>query len=196
MTSLGGHRRFLLLGVVVAAMLAAIAGCGESDEDAATSAAEEALTSTDPSSCTDLQTENYRRQIQLSMGDFAIEACQQELVLTAADSAEVTSIKVDGDTATVDVSHTGAAFDGQVISYEMVKEDGQWKLDLLAGFAEFDKATFARALDRLLVEAKDINPPGAECGNNQLKALSVEELEQLYTSGDFREYAKVYEPCS
>jgi outer membrane lipoprotein-sorting protein len=193
--SLGGHMRRLTFAALLTAALVTLASCGGNDEDDASAAAEEALTSTDPSSCTELQTENYRQQIQLSSGEFAITACQQELSLTAADSAEVTRVEVDGDTATVDVAHTGSAFDGQVISYEMVKDDGQWKLDLLAGFAEFDKAAFARSLDALSKEAEGLNPPEVECYNDQLKALSVEELEDLYTSGDFRKYSKLSAAC-
>jgi hypothetical protein len=186
--------RYLTIAAAVATGLA-LASCGGNDEDDASAAAEEALTSTDPSSCTELLTENYRQQIQLSSGEFAIRACEQELFLTAADSAEVTGVEVDGDTATVDVAYTGSVFDGQTLTYEMVKEDGEWKLNELLGFAEFDKAAFARSLDILLEEGKDVNSPGAECFNDQLKALSVQELEDLYTSGDLRKYGKLYAAC-
>jgi hypothetical protein len=184
----------MVLGLLAAALLA-IAGCGGNDEDDASSAAEEALTSTDPASCEELQTENYRQQIQLSKGEYALAACQQELSLSAADSAEVTDVSVDGDTATVNVAHTGAAFDGQVLTYEMVKEDGQWKLNELLGFADFDMDRYARSLDRVTKAGKDVVPPGTACVNDELTSLSVQELEDLYTSGDFREYAKVYAAC-
>jgi len=192
---LGGQIRHLVALMLLGIALGAMVGCGGNDEDDASAAAEEALTSTDPSSCTDLLTENYRQQIQLSSGEFAINACEQELYLTAADSAEVTRVEVDGDTAIVDVAHTGASLDGQVITYEMVKEDGEWKLNELIGIADFDKAAFARALDALLKEGKNVNSPGAECFNNQLKSLSGEELEDLYTSGDLRKYGKLYAAC-
>src|SRR5688572_30593703 len=189
----GGKTIYACVAAVMAAALLAIAGCGGddgNDEEEATVAVEEVLTSTDPSVCTDLQTEQYRQQIQLSKGEAALQGCQQELEFTAADSVEVTRLEIDGDTATVDVAHTGSAFDGQVVSYELAKEDDQWKLDLLTGFAQFDRAAFAGALDRLAKEGQAVNPPGVECYNNQLKALSEQELEDLYTSGDFRKYAK------
>ena len=200
MTGLGGNPRGPWLALALAAGLLLLAGCGGDgdggDEDEASDAAVEALTSTDPSVCTDRLTEQYRQQTQLSKGDFAIKACEQELEFTAADSAEVRNIEIDGDKATVDVAHTGSAFDGQVVSYEMVKEDGEWKLDLLTGFADFNRAAFANALDTLAKEAAGVNPPGVECYNNQLKALNEQQLEDLYTSGDFREYSKLYEKCS
>ena len=193
--SLGGHRQRLAAAILIAVGLLTLAACGGNDEDDASDAAVEAVTSTDPAVCTDRMTEQYRQQIQLSQGDFAIKACQQELRFTAADSAEVTNIELDGDTATVDIAYTGSAFDGQVVSYEMVKEDGEWKLDLLTGFAEFDQAAFADALDRLAKETVNRRQPGLDCYNDQLKALSEQQLEKLYTSGDFREYAKLYANC-
>jgi len=194
--SLGGQRRHISLAAMLAAALLAPAGCGGSDEDDATQAAEEALTSTDLSVCGDLLTDRYLQQIQLAGGDQGVEACQAELNFSASEAAEAQSIELDGDRATAEIAITGGQFDGQVVTYELAKEGDQWKLDRLVGFAEYDDAAFDRAQDAILEKGKEVNPPGARCYTDVTKELSQQELEALFASGDIREYAQLFSRCN
>ena len=129
-----------------------LAACGgddsSQDEDDITAAIERAATTDDAANCTDVQTAAFTEQIEFTQGEEAIAACEESAGNgeVAGESVEVSSIEVDGDSATAEVAFTGGGLNGQTAAISLVKEDDQWKLDSLDEFTSFDKEAFTEGL--------------------------------------------------
>ena len=62
----------------------------------------------------------------------------------AAESVEVESFEVDGETATAEATFTGGSLGGQAIAISLVKEEDQWKLDALDEFIDLRQGRLRR----------------------------------------------------
>ncbi len=163
-------------------MLAALAlpacGGGESDEDQINEIAERAFLENDPAICDEIVTDNF---IQLLFaGD--IEACRKEAENPAddAESIEVTSLEVDGETASAEIKTVGGANDGQVIPYTFVKQEGDWKFDSAVNPAA---ASVLSAVQEQ-AQAAGLDEAAIDCAVERLQAtLKPNDLSGLIAQG-------------
>jgi hypothetical protein len=72
----------------------------------------------------------------------AFEAAVKAGQANVPDNMEIGDVKVDGDTATVDVTA-----DGQKSSFTLINEDGAWKIDLTNGAASSDSSAASTPTD-------------------------------------------------
>jgi len=149
-------RHLLIAGIPIAFVLVACGGDGSDDQEIADTIVLSAK-SDDPADCTRLATTSFLEQTQKQKGRAAVESCE---LLTAAaedaDSVVVTNINVSGAAATADAAFVGSGFDGQTVTFALVERDGDWKLDRIEGFVEFDRE---KLLARTRSELKEL--PGS-----------------------------------
>lgn len=125
---IGGVLAVVAIGVILVLVL----GGGEetTEEDRVREAAEQVITTEEPSACEELATQDFVEKATGEAGQAAVEACQEEPG-SLAEGAEITSTEVDGDQATVEAKLDGGNLDGEAIELGMVKQDDEWKLDEL-----------------------------------------------------------------
>ncbi|HET8813672.1 MAG TPA: hypothetical protein VFM51_01800 [Solirubrobacterales bacterium] len=174
-------------------------GDGESDEDKVIEVIETSATSDDPADCEALNTQAFLEQTQLSEGVQAIRDCEEEAEGEENDpkSVAVSNVGVEESTATADVAFTGGTYGGQTLSVQLIEEDGDWKLDEVLGFAEFDQdqlvATFEESLSS---DEAGLTPQEVTCFGEALGALSKEETEEVLFGGSLERIVLFFEGCS
>jgi hypothetical protein len=186
--------QFTALAVAFVLGAFALAACGGSDsnqdEDDITAAVDTAATSTDPSKCVDVQTENFANQT-----DGSVKECQKNAGDAVADSVDVSNIEVDGDKATADAAVTGSVFDGQTLQLGLVKEGDQWKLDEFSGFADFDREAFIGAFLDEIKSDGDTPASAVACLQKQFEAATDEQLQAVVTAEDQNAGDELFGPC-
>lgn len=191
----------LLLPVALLALalgLVACGGGGESGEDKIVSTIEESATSTDPSICKETETTAFMEQTNSGSGADAVKECEEETEEEDAndpDSVEVSKVKVDGGKATANVKFEGGSFDGQTAEVALVEEDGDWKLDELAGFANFDPSQIIQALAKQLEAEPEIEPQVASCIVEGLEEAPADEIESLVLENNTQPIVELAESC-
>ncbi|HET7120992.1 MAG TPA: hypothetical protein VFI17_07040 [Solirubrobacterales bacterium] len=187
----------VLLTLALAVGLAACGGGGESDEDKIVSAVETAATSTDPAVCKETETLNFMEQTTGSSGKEAEEECEAEAKAgeNNPDSVAVSKVEVDGGKATANAAFKGGSFNGQTLEIALVEEDGDWKLDEVAGFAKFDRGELTSVLSEKLEEEDAIEPRIASCIVEGLDEIPDEALESLVLTNDSQPIVELAESC-
>jgi hypothetical protein len=174
-------RKLLLGGCLIGVALALSAcGGGESDEDKIASAIETSATSTDPADCSALLTQNFLEQVEFGEGQAAVKSCEEDAKDESddPDSVTVTEVEVDGSNAAANAAFVGGTLDGQTVAIGLVKEDGDWKLDELESFAEFDREALIAGLEESFNGPDGLEEEAASCIIEELEASSEEELEK------------------
>jgi len=192
------HRLLLPLFVFVAALaLAACGGSSESDEDKVVDVIETSVTSDDPAGCTEFVTQTFLDQSEEGEGKAALKECEEDAADTSdnPDSVDVTEVEVDGSNATANAAFVGGGFDGQTLSVALVEEDGDWKLDEITGFAEFDQAKLAGAFQEQLEKEGSIEPAITSCIVESLEELNQAEFEELLLGGSSEGFVEIAEAC-
>jgi hypothetical protein len=182
---------FLSLVLIAALALAACGGGGSStssgdEEGAIAEAIEQSATSNDPSKCTELQTEKFNEQEKGTSGDEATEICEEETEgnESPAKSVDVSKVKVKGEKATAEAAIGGSALNGQTVEIELVKEDGDWKLNQFLQFTKFNAKDLGAALEEEFEEAEeDVSPELAKCISAGVGKLSQKEAEAVAFEG-------------
>lgn len=139
----------------------------------------------DPEDCETLQTARFLRQTQKKQGRGNLEQCiaETEKGEEAADSVAVTKVEVGGSRASADAAFDGGDLDGQTLSIELVEEDGEWKLDRIAGFAEFDREGLAAAFRQDVEESsEELGPEATACLIARIESASDAVLEEIMLS--------------
>lgn len=190
-----------LLPLALLALVFGLAACGgsESDEDKVVEVIETSVTSTDPADCKELATQAFLEQTELEQGSAAVESCEESAEDTENDpeSVEVSEVEVDGSSATADVAFTGGSFDGQTLSVALVEEDGDWKMDEVTGFAEFDQETLANTFEEGLQSGEDaLDPQLASCFAEVIRDLPKAEAEEIVIGGSPDPVVEILEGCS
>jgi hypothetical protein len=117
------------------ASLAAVAGCGGSDDDADVRDTVRAFVAATNQRdgdelCGELLTQDYLEKATGATGDKAEGACKQQLDLITGLKLKLVSVaepKIDGDEATVRATiATGGRRTPR--TFQLAKEDGRWKL--------------------------------------------------------------------
>jgi ABC-type glycerol-3-phosphate transport system substrate-binding protein len=171
----------LLAGLVLAAC-----GGGESAEEKIENAVETSATSTDPASCKEFETTNFIEQTNGVEEPEALEQCEEDAEEGKgnADSVEVSEVEVEGSEATATATLKGGSFDGQTVVIGLVEEGGEWKLNEFEEFKVFNAEKLLEALaSRFEEEAETIEPALAECVIEGLEEFSEAELEETAIEG-------------
>ena len=118
---------------------------------------------------------------------------QQEEPL--ADSADVSDIEIDGDSASAVAALSGGFIDGQSLELGLAKEDGQWKLDELVGFADFDREKYVDTI----IEGIGEETGGAQeiqtCVRQRIEEVSDEQLQATFLGNDDAVFERNLAPC-
>lgn len=191
----------LLPLVLIAALPLAACGGGSSSsgdsEGAIETAIETAATSTDPSKCTEVQTEAFNEVETGESGKKALQACEEEAKEdnSPAESVKVSNINVDGESATAQVAVGGGALNEQAIEVEVVEEEGDWKLNALEGFANYDGKALGKAIEKRLGEENGAPASLARCMGEAVSGMSQDEAEALAFENNTEGLEKLVEGC-
>jgi len=198
-------RRLILLpvlSILAALALSACGGGGSStsggDEEAAiVETVEKSATTSDPSKCTEFQTQAFNEQEKATSGKEATEICEEEAEQqeSPAKSVDVSNVKVDGETATADAAIGGSALDGQTIELELVKEDGDWKLNQFLQFTKFDAERLGKSFEKEATASEEIPPELAKCISAGIGKLDQKEAEAVAFEGDLEVIESIAGSC-
>ena len=147
-------RLILPLFLIAAALALAACGSSESDEDKITETIQTSATANDPADCKALNTVAFNEQTAGGSGPEAVKACEDEAEDDVGDpeEVEVSEVEVDGSDATAVATFVGGSFDGQEVEVALIEEDGDWKMDQLVRFVDFDAAAIVSGLRESLEE--------------------------------------------
>jgi len=197
-------RVLLLLTAALAATLV-LAACGDDDDDggggeeeaAITETIETSVTSTDPAKCTQVETQAFLEQTNFSVGEEALQDCEEDAADTANDpeSVDVENISVDGSSASADVRFTGGGFDGSTVSVDLVKEGEQWKLDAITDVPELNLEAFQESFVDQLQEQGDIPPQIADCIGQAIQDATEDDIKQVLVSGQEQDLIGLLGDC-
>jgi hypothetical protein len=185
--------------LVLAALTLTACGGGGSDEDKIVETIETAATTTDPSNCTELQTQRFNEQNNQVQGQAATKACEEQAEAgeEQAEGANVSNVSVNDDKATAEVEFEGGSLGSQTLEVALVQEDGDWKLDQVEGFAKYDGKSLGEEFE---AEFKE-NPEGvsaeqAKCIAGKIAALSKPDAEELFFGGSSEPIIQLAESCT
>ena len=147
----------LALLALAALAVAACGGGGSSAEDEVTEVIEQAATTKDPSNCTELQTLRFTEQNTGEKGKAAIKSCEESAKEEEqAEEAKVSNVSVNGEKATAEAEFIGGSLGSQTLAIALVEEGGDWKLDQIEGFANYDD----KALEETFLKRFEESPEG------------------------------------
>lgn len=185
--------------LMVAALTITACGGGGSDEDKIAEVIEQAATTSDPGNCTELQTQRFNEQNTEQKGKAAIKACEEEAEAgeDQAEGAKVSHVSANGDKATAQVAFEGGSLGSQALEVALVQENGDWKLDQVEGFANYDGQALGEAFEKEFNQ----NPEGlskqqAACIAQKIAGASQAEAEELFFSGSSEPIVKLAEGCT
>jgi hypothetical protein len=201
-------KSLLVLPIALIVMAMALTACGGGSSSSSSSGGEDAAieeaietsaTGTDPSKCSEVQTEAFNETESGKTGAAALKACEEateEEAGEAAESVNVSNVEVEGEEAAAEAEIEGSSLNGQVIAIGLNKEDGDWKLDSLIGFTKYDPAGLAEALEGKLGEEEGITPELATCISEGVAEMSKGEAEALVFEKDNEGIEEIAASCS
>jgi hypothetical protein len=172
----------LVFAFLLIASALALAACGGGGEDVKVEeVVETSATTTDPTDCKKLETQDFMQQVSRKRGEAAVGKCEEEAEKEeGADSADVSDVAVDGARATADVALSGGDFDGQALEVALVKEGDQWKLDEVVKFTQLDREKLMEAFERDFREhSGEVSPQFAACFLGALGKAKKKEIEEF-----------------
>lgn len=177
------RRLVLPLLLIVSALVLVACGSSNGDESQIEDAIETSATSTDPADCTKFNTKHFVEQTTQTEGTEAIKTCEKEASeKSGASSADSSNIEVDGSKATADVALSGGGLGGQEVEVALIKEDDQWKLNELTGFANFDQAKVVETLEKQFAKSSEISKSLAACITSSFEKAPAAKLEEALLS--------------
>lgn len=184
---------------VVAALTLTACGGGQSDEDKIVETIETAGTTSDPGNCTELQTRRFNEQNTEQEGKAATRACEEEARAGEAQAkgAKVSNVSVDGEKAIAQVAFEGGPLGSQALEVALVQEDGDWKLDQVEGFADYDGKALGKAFEKQFEASPEgLGPEQARCIAGKIAGASQKEAEELFFSGSTEPIILLAEGCA
>jgi hypothetical protein len=201
-------KSLLILPLVLLASALALTACGGSsssssgggDENAAIEEAiETAATSTDPSKCSEVQTEYFNETETGKTGPAALKTCEKEVEESEepAESVSISEIELQegGEGATAVVAIEGSTLNGQSLVVAMENEEGQWKLDGFMGFAKYEPEGIVTAFEEEL-EKEEASPEVVSCVGEGIAEWSQEEAEELFIEKEQGGFEELFAECS
>jgi predicted small secreted protein len=192
----------LVLPLLLLAAALALAACGGGDsgggeESKIEEAIEESATSTDPSKCTEFETQKLIETETEQSGKAAVKTCEEEAKSTEGqpESVDVSKINVDGEKATADVMIKGGTADGQGIEVALVEEDGNWKLDEFVKFSDYNAAAMTKSFEEAFEQEEGLTPELAKCLTKGFGELSQEDAESIILDKDPEAIEQLVKSC-
>jgi hypothetical protein len=176
----------LALLVLATLTLTACGGGGSGDEDKITEVVETSATTADPSNCTELQTQRFDEQNSAQKGKAAVKACEEEAEAgeEQAEGAKVSNVSIDGEKATAEAKFEGGPLGSQSLELALVEEDGDWKLDQIEGFADYDGKALGEVFEKEFEESPEgLNDEQAKCIAGKVAEADQAEAEKLFFGG-------------
>jgi hypothetical protein len=189
----------LALLVLAALTITACGGGGSSDEDKITETIETAATTSDPSNCTELETQRFVEQNSEKKGKAAVKSCEEEAEAGGeeAEGANVSNVSVNGSKATAEVEFEGGPLGSQSLELALVEEDGIWKMDQVEGFANYDGAALGEAFEKEFEEEPEgLNKEQATCIAEGIAKSSKAAAEELFFSGSPEPIVELAKSCA
>ncbi|HTR75309.1 MAG TPA: hypothetical protein VMH33_08645 [Solirubrobacterales bacterium] len=198
-------KSLLILPLVLLASALALAACGgggssssgSGEEAAIEETIEKSATTSDPSKCTELQTQAFNEQEKGVSGEEATEVCEEaaEEKETVAEGVSVSNVSVEGEKATADAEVEGSGLNGQTVELELVEEEGQWKLNQFLGFASYDSEALAAALEEELEGEEGVSSSEIKCLGEGFSEMSQEEAESVAFEANIEVVEELLESC-
>jgi hypothetical protein len=188
----------LALLALAALAVTACGGGGSSAEDEVTEVIEQAATTKDPSSCTELQTLRFTEQNTGEKGKAAIKSCEESAKEEEqAEEAKVSNVSVNGEKATAEAEFIGGSLGSQTLAIALVEEGGDWKLDQIEGFANYN----GKALEETFLKRFEESPEGLTkkqytCIAEGIGKASTAEAEAMFLSGASTEIEELAQGCA
>jgi hypothetical protein len=188
----------LALLALAALAVTACGGGGSSAEDEVTEVIEQAATTKDPSNCTELQTLRFTEQNTGEKGKAAIKSCEESAKEEEqAKEAKVSNVSVNGGKATAEAEFIGGSLGSQTLAIALVEEDGDWKLDQIEGFANYD----GKALEETFLQRFEESPEGLSkqqytCIAEGIGKASTAEAETMFLSGSSIKIEELAQGCA
>jgi hypothetical protein len=196
------NKRILVpFALLLAAALLTLTACGggSSDEDKITETIENASTTSDPSNCTELETQRFVEQNSTEKGKAAIESCEKEAEaeVEVAESVDVSNVSVNGSKATAQAAFEGGSLGSQAIEVALVEEGGNWKLDYVEGFADYDGKALGEEFEKQFEgeEESELTPEQTKCIIDKISGLSKEEAEEAFFAGTAGPVIELVQNC-
>ena len=192
-------KRCLVLPCLLIAAVFFLAACGSSDNEEGQ--IEEAIkisaTSTKPSSCKEVSTQQFMEQTTRSKGSEAVKACEKEASEgNGAKAVTVSKVEVDGSKATADTALTGGSLDGQEVEIALEKDGDQWKLDEITGFAKFDEEKVLSTFESNFAEqSSGVSKGQAACIVKSFEEAPQAEFEKALLNGSTEGFEKIAGGC-
>jgi hypothetical protein len=198
-----------MLPIALIAMAMALTACGGGSSSSSSSgggedaAIEEAIetsaTSSDPSKCTEVQTENFNETESGKTGPAALKVCEEEAEegSEAAESVTVTNVEiVEGSGAAAEVEIEGGSLGGQTVAIALEKEEGDWKVDGFMGFIKYDPAALAAALEERLGEEEGTTAELAPCIAEGVEEMPEAEVEAMVFEKENEGFEELVAACN
>jgi hypothetical protein len=203
-------KSLLVLPIVLIAMAMVLTACGGGgssssgssgggEEEAIEAAIETSATSSDPSKCTEVQTENFNETETGKSGAAALKVCEEEAEEGSepAESVTVTNVEiVEGSGAAAEVEIEGGSLGGQTVAVAMEKEEGDWKLDGFMGFIKYDPAALAASLEEKLGEEEGVSSELAACIAEGVEELPEAEVEAMVFEKEEEGLEEILNACN
>lgn len=194
---------FACLSILLALGLSACGGGGGSSSSTDGAAAEveavvkDSAMQSDPSTCTELNTQRFDEQLAHEEGPKAVKLCEEEAESDSPKASDVTftNVKVDGSKATLDAAMEGTIFDGQTIAVALVKEGGQWKVDQITSVVKLDSAKLEETFTERLEETGQLSDEQVSCIAGALGSASQKQAEEVLLSSSAQPLIKVATGC-
>lgn len=150
------------------------------EERAVRDVVQEAMTTTDPSSCTELYTRGLLEQSTGERGAAALKACRDEADKPGAKSLKIDDVRVSGPRASADIRPSGGELPFKSATLALRKSGGKWKLSRLKG-GVLDRPALFAVLRRGFAEPPDAIPaPLVDCAVKDLDGESTSRLTRAY----------------
>ena len=188
-----------LLALAALALTITACGGGKSDEDQIAEVIEKAATTTDPSNCTELETQRFNEQNNQVQGKAANKACEEQAEAgeEQAEGANVSNVSVNEEKATAEVEFEGGSLGSQTLEVALVQEDGDWKLDQVEGFAAYDGKALGASFEKEFEENPEgVSPEQAKCIGGKIAALNKKDAETLFFGGSPEPIVALAESCT
>lgn len=192
-------RTLVPAALLLAAALVTLVGCGggSGDEGKIAETIETAATTSDPSNCTELETQRFVEQNSGEKGMAAVETCEAEARegKNQASSVAVSNVSVDGQEATAQVAFKGGSLGSQAVEVGLVEAGGSWKLDHVEGFADYDGKALGEHFERRFEEEGKLSPRQARCITGKIAGLSQAEAEEVFFGGATEQIVDLAKSC-
>lgn len=195
----------LCLSILLACGLSACGGGGGDGSSSSDSAVAEiegvvkdSAVQSDPSSCTELNTQRFDEQLAHEEGAKAVKLCEEEAESDSpkASDVTVTNVKIDGSKATLEAAIEGTIFNGQTIAVALVKEGDQWKVDQITKVVKLDATKLEETFAERLEETGELSDAQVSCIAGAIGGASQKQAEEVLLSNSAQPLIELAEDCA